>query len=327
MMNHHFSMLPGDTIGIFSPSRGITGEAPAATARAIRLIEQHGYHVKLGTLSGKQDFYRSGTIAQRAAEFNALLYDDSITCVMASIGGYVTNSILPYIDYDYLAEHPKIVVGMSDVTALLLAIYEKTGIQTFYGPNLVTQLALPEPFSAITFDCLEKVIRGELSIYPQPDIYTDSRIDWAQPLPKLRETRNQLRTIIPGRAVGRLIGGNLNTLTAIMGSSYMPSIKSGDILFIENTGETADACERYFSWLKLCGIFEKISGLLIGKHKNYDDLETGRSETDILLEILGSPNFPILADFDCGHTSPILTLPIGGTIEVDAEMQTVILHT
>ena len=326
-MNHHISMLPGDTIGIFSSSRGITGEAPAATARAIHFIEQRGYHVKLGALSGKQDFYRSGTIAERASEFNALLYDDSITCVMAAMGGYVTNSILPYIDYDYLTEHPKIVVGMSDVTALLLAIYEKTGIQTYYGPNLVTQLSLPEPFSTISFECLEKVIRGELSAYPQPEIYIDSHIDWELPLPELRKKRNHLRTIIPGRAVGRLIGGNLNTMTAIMGSSYMPKIRAGDILFIENVGETADACERYFSWLKLCGIFEKISGLLVGKHKNYNDLGTGRSEIDILLEILGTPNFPILADFDCSHTSPMLTLPIGGTIELDTGMQTVILHT
>ena len=101
------SLNPGDTIGIFSPSRGITGEAPEATKRAVAFLEQNGYRVKLGNLTGKQDFYRSGSIADRAEEFNALLHDDSVNCLMASIGGYVSNSILPYIDYAFFRRIPK----------------------------------------------------------------------------------------------------------------------------------------------------------------------------------------------------------------------------
>ncbi len=93
-----------------------------------------------GARYGKQDFYRSGSIRERADEFNQLLYNDEVDMLMAAIGGNNTNSILPYIDYEYLRQHPKAVVEYSDTTALLLAIYAKTGLVTFYGPALASSL-------------------------------------------------------------------------------------------------------------------------------------------------------------------------------------------
>lgn len=126
------------TIGIFSSSYPLTAIAPKAAQNAVEYLEENGYRVKKGRLFGKQDFYRSGTIQERAQEFNELLYDPEVDCLMASVGGMVSDSLLPYIDFKFLREHPKAIIGHSDVTAILLAVYEKTGLTTFYGPNFVT---------------------------------------------------------------------------------------------------------------------------------------------------------------------------------------------
>ena len=112
----------GSTIGVFSPSVAITAEAEGAALRAERFIQDNGYKVKRGSLWGKKREYKSGTAAERAAEFNSLLYDEDVCCIMAAIGGFVSNGMLPYLDYDYFASHPKVIVGLSDVTALLMGI-------------------------------------------------------------------------------------------------------------------------------------------------------------------------------------------------------------
>ena len=124
------------TIGVFSASSPISATVPVRYERGRHFLEEKGYTVQNGLLYGKQDGYRSGSIQDRAREFNELLYQEDIAILMASIGGMNTNSILPYLDYEYLKQHPKIIVGYSDITALLLAIYAKTGLVTFYGPAL-----------------------------------------------------------------------------------------------------------------------------------------------------------------------------------------------
>ena len=116
------------TIGVFSSSAPISANVPIRYERGKAFLEAKGFNVLNGALYGKKDFYRSGSIKERADEFNQLLYNDDIQILMASIGGNNTNSIIPYIDYGYLKQHPKIIVGYSDTTALLLSIYTKTGL-------------------------------------------------------------------------------------------------------------------------------------------------------------------------------------------------------
>ena len=117
----------GSSIGVFSPSWIITNEAPEASVRAENYLRSQGFKVKHGKLWGKADAYRTGTPKARADEFNTLLHDPEVDILIASVGGSVTNGMLPYIDYEYYADNPKPVVGMSDVTALLMALYAKTG--------------------------------------------------------------------------------------------------------------------------------------------------------------------------------------------------------
>ncbi len=321
------NLRPGDTIGIFTSSYPLACEAPEAARLAISNLEAGGYRVKAGSLMDRRDGYRSGSIQERAREFNALLADESGNSVMASVGGMVSNSILPYIDYGLLRKNPKMIVGHSDVTAILLGVYQMTGIVTYYGPNLVTTFGQYPPLLEPSLQCLRDILGGYSPpyAYAMPPVFSDELTAWSEGPSRKTPRRNSWTTVSGGRAVGRLTGGNLNTITGIYGSRYMPEIHQGDILFLEDTEKFAAHAERYFSWLKLCGIFDRIGGLILGKHRKFDDQGTGRSPCDILLEVIGTPRFPVLAGFDCCHTVPMLTLPIGKTVELDAGRQTVTL--
>lgn len=138
-------LKPGDTIGFFSPSSAATAWAPNRFARAGAFLEGQGFRLKAGSLTGQRDHWRSGSIAARAAELNALIRDPEVRCIMSVIGGSNSNSLLPYLDFDALMRDPKIIIGYSDVTALLLGIHARTGLVTFYGPALVASFGELSP--------------------------------------------------------------------------------------------------------------------------------------------------------------------------------------
>lgn len=326
-------MLPaklkrGDIIAVFSPSSPATVTAETRYLRGKAYLEGKGFIVREGMLTGKRDFYRSGTIAQRAEEFNALLRDPEVRCVMAAIGGMNSNSLLPYIDYDAIRHDPKIIIGYSDVTALLLGIYAKTGLTTYYGPAVVASFGELPPFVDETFEYFSDIVTGRSALphtLPTPESWTDEFISWQTQDRSKTPVKNRLVTVSPGKAAGRLIGGNLNTMQGIWGTEYMPQIESGDILLIEDSLKDAADAERSFSLLKLSGVFDRIGGLILGKHEKFDDLGTGRMPHEILQEVMGEARFPVLAQFDCCHTHPMLTLPIGCNALLDADGQTLTL--
>lgn len=254
------------TIGVFSSSSPISATVPARYNRGKAYLTAKGIRVLDGNLVGKQDFYRSGSIKERATEFNDLLYNDQVHILMASIGGNNTNSILPYIDYDYLRHHPKIIIGYSDTTALLLAIYAKTGLITFYGPALASSFGEFPPFVDSSFDSFKSIICDTNSVpyeYKMPPTWTDEFIDWSKQNRAKAEYRNEWVCVIPGTCRGRLIGGNLNTMEVFFGTEYMPEIRDGDILLIEDSLKNASVIERTFSLLKLSGVFERIGGIIL----------------------------------------------------------------
>ena len=310
----------GDTIGIFSPSSPITYNCPNRFRRGKEFLESKGFRILEGNLTGKADFYRSGRIEERAHELNELIRDPNVKCIMSTIGGMNSNSILPYIDYEAFKKNPKIIIGYSDVTAILLAIYSKTGITTYYGPALVASFGELEPFVDKTYEYFKDITTNQIEnskTLEMPKYWTEEYINWENQ-DRVKEGReNEWIGVYEGIATGRLIGGNLNTMQGIWGTEYMPEIKYGDILFIEDSLKDAAIIERSFSLLKLSGVFDKISGIILGKHELFDDLKTGRKPYEILLEVLGDRKIPFLADFDCCHTHPMMTLQIGCTIKLD----------
>ncbi|MFM1640788.1 S66 family peptidase [Aeromonas salmonicida] len=322
-------LKPGDTIGFFSPSSAATAWAPNRFARAKRFMEAQGFRLKAGSLTGQQDHWRSGTIAARAAELNALIRDPHVRCIMSVIGGSNSNSLLPYLDYEALKRDPKIIIGYSDVTALLLGIYAKTGLVTFYGPALVASFGELPPLVDETLAGFSQIcLAGGGAVphtLPTPAYWTDERLDWENQTRAKQCQPNRLISVGTGRVRGRLLGGNLNTLTGIWGSPYMPAIAHGDILLLEDSLLTADTVERSFAHLKLCGVFDRIGALVLGKHELFDHQGSGKRPLDILLEVVGTPRFPILAEFDCAHTHPMLTLPFGIEAELDLDARTLTL--
>ena len=318
----------GDTIAVFSPSSPATVFAKKRFERAKEFIRSKGYQVKEGKLTGKSDYYRSGSIKERAEELNELLYDSEVKCIMSAIGGMNSNSILPYIDYEYFKKHPKIIIGYSDMTAILLAIYAKTGITTYYGPAMVASFGEFPPFVEETFECFEDILRKELALpfsFKTPKQWTEEYIPWEEQERGKKGEINRLVTVNGGRARGRLIGGNLNTMQGIWNTEYMPTIHQGDILLIEDSLKEASTIERSFALLKCSDVFDRIGGLILGKHEKFNDLETGRKPYEILKEVIGEVSFPVLAEFDCCHTHPMLTMPIGAVVELDADNQRVSL--
>ena len=215
------------------------------------------------------------------------------------------------------------------MTALLLGIYAKTGLVTYYGPALVASFGEFPPYVDDTFASFEAIVSGQMKYpytLPTPKEWTEEYIDWSlQDRSKLPQT-NQLITVHPGRHTGRLIGGNLNTMGGIWGSEYMPEIKQGDILLIEDSLKDIATLERNFAHLKVNGVFDRIGGLILGKHELFKDMGTDRKPYELLLEVIGKPTFPILAEFDCAHTHPMLTLPIGVLATLDADKQVLILE-
>ncbi|MDF2675165.1 MAG: peptidase [Clostridiales bacterium] len=311
----------GDSIGIFSPSSPITYTCPKRFERAKKYLQDKGFKIVEGSLTGKHDFYRSGSIKERAEELNNLIRNPEIKCIMSTIGGMNSNSILPYIDYDEFKKNPKIIIGYSDVTAILLAIYAQTGMNTYYGPALVASFGELPPFVDSTYNYFKEITMDKTKIpyvFETPKYWTDECINWEIQDRSKEKRENEWITVYGGTVRGRVIGGNLNTIQGIWGSKYMPEIKDGDILFIEDSLKDSATIERSFSFLKVNGVFDRISGIILGKHELFDDQKTGRKTYEILLEVLGDKKLPFIADFDCCHTHPMMTLPIGCEIELDA---------
>lgn len=325
-MKNNFKLKKGDAIGIFSPSTPITAYTPKRFERGVKYLEDKGLKIIKGSLTGKSDFYRSGSIKERSEELNELIRNPEVQCIMSTIGGMNSNSLLPYINYDAFKENPKPIIGYSDVTAILLGIYSKTGVSTYYGPALVASFGEFEPYVDLTYKYFEDILIDEVS-YPykikNPEFWTDEFIDWEKQNREKNRVKNNLITVYEGKVQGRLIGGNLNTMMGIWNTEYMPEIKEGDILFIEDSLKDCADIERSFSLLKLSWVFDKISGIILGKHELFKDCNTGRKPYEILLEVLGDKKIPFLAEFDCCHTHPMITLPIGCKVELDATNKSV----
>lgn len=308
-----------DKIGIFSPSSPITKQCPIRFHRAKEFLMSKGFSIIEGNLTGKSDFYRSGSIKERAEELNQLIRDPEVKCIMSTIGGMNSNSLLPYIDYDAFKKNPKIIIGYSDMTAILMAIYAKTGIQTYYGPALVASFGEFPPYNEMTYKYFEDILMNDSKnyIFKPPKFWTEEFIDWSTQNREKNRIENLWLSLKDGIAEGRLIIGNLNTISGVWGSPYMPTIEKGDILFIEDSLKDIALVERLFSLLKINGVFEKIGGLIYGKHELFKDLGTGRKPYEVLLEVLGDFDFPLLTEVDCSHTHPMFTMPLGAKIRLN----------
>ncbi|WP_113929072.1 S66 peptidase family protein [Bacillus sp. P14.5] len=315
-------MKKGDTIGIITPSTPAPVQFNERYQRGLTQLRKMGFNVLEGKCSKTSQGYRSASIKERAEEVNEFIRDDRVKAIISTIGGTNSNSLLPCIDYQAFEMQPKIIMGYSDVTALLLGIYAKTGITTFYGPAIVPSFGeFPEMFPKGR-EYFEKAVMN-----PEPIPYTlDIPTEWTEEMLDWR-TQTREKKMLPnagwkslrgGRASGKLIGGNLNTMPGIIASHYFPPLK-GAILFIEDSFKDMATQERSLSMLKLAGVFDEIEGLIVGKHEHFDDCKAPFTFEDLLIEVLGDREIPIMTNVDIGHTFPSQVFPVGIEAEMDTE--------
>ncbi len=298
----------GDTIGIVSPSSAIFETEPYEIA--VETFEAMGLKVKLGEFVHNRYGHLAGTDEERAGELNAMFRDPNIHAIIALRGGSGAARILDKLDYEAIAANPKIFIGYSDITALHMAIYTKTGLVTFHAPLAVST------WNSFNYPIFRKILfDGEAFLFKNPSEKGSA----------LTVTRNRIRTIHPGVATGELLGGNLSVLTGIMGSPYFPSQWNKKILYLEDVGEQIYAVDRMMTQLQLGGVLENISGFVFGK---CTDCKPGGGYGSLTLEevidhYIKPLKIPAYTGAMIGHIDDNSTIPNGLEARIDANKGTI----
>lgn len=273
----------GDIIGL-APLAGPWQEEKFAAG--IRILAELGFQTRIPPKKNRQD-YLACSDQERLDFFHDLWQDQKVAAIMAVRGGYGCLRLIDDIDFELIRERNKILIGFSDVTVLLNVLHCQTGLITFHGPMLTTMAATDKKSIQELFKRLTS--RDPASL-----------------------TANQVEILKPGSARGRLLGGNLTTLTHLLSTPYEPSFTDA-ILFLEDIGEHPYRIDRMLTQLKLAGKIDKISGLILGGFDNCGDIQLIWKR---ILELFEA-DIPIWANFPAGHGKQNITLPIGVEVKMD----------
>lgn len=288
-------LTAGATIGIVNPAYWLE---PERLQRAVGVFEGLGYELVLGKSTGLKEHKYAGSAEERAADIMAMFTDSSIDAIISARGGYGGNRVLPLLDYDVIRENPKIFIGYSDISGFLTSMAQKSGLITFHGPMMTTY---GEQTIQYNLDTFQQVLSG------QRDIRIEST-------PACRA-----RTLKPGIARGPVWGGNLMLVISRLGTDDQIDT-SGAILFLEEIDEKLYAFDRMMLHLRLSGSLDNIKGLVIGEMLEMSDSEIpfGKTTDEIVLDVCGDLDIPIISNFPCGHGDCQATLPVSHEIELNA---------
>ena len=300
-------LSPGDTVALIGPASATFLRMELEVAR--ESLEALGLAVRIGEHLRDRHGYLAGEDRARAEDINRSFADSRIRAVLPIRGGWGTARLLTYLDFDAIRRNPKIVLGYSDITALLIPIYARSGLITFHGPNGMGRW---DEWSA---EFVKRVL------------FEAEAVTFENPRDKgefLAQTENRTQTLVGGVARGRLLGGNLTVLTALLGSPFLPSW-DGAILFLEDVGEDLYRVDRMMTSLKLAGVLQRIRGFVFG---TCDECEPGEGYASLTLEeILDDHirplNVPSWRGAMIGHSMPQFTLPVGDEVEIDADKCTI----
>jgi muramoyltetrapeptide carboxypeptidase len=305
----------GDTIGLIAPSGNASGREEIQTAK--ENMEKYGFKVELGKHINAQKGYLAGTDEERAADVNDMFRRPEIRGIATFLGGYGCCRILPFLDYNLIRSHPKVLVGYSDITSFLLAIHQKTGLVTFHGSSGLTKVG---DYSRMHF---------------RQTIMSSSRIGEVAKPSKASEgttdSNNRLMTIVPGKVTGPLIGGNLTLVTNLLGTPYEPDTR-GKILFLEEVGEESYRVDRMLTQLWLAGKLQDAAGFALGRFVDCESKDYPPSSPQTLsLETVLRDRFvplrkPTLYNLMFGHIEENAVLPIGIMATLNATEQTLTIN-
>lgn len=293
------SNLKNPTIGIFSPSEPVVDSRMTKFNNGISILKNQGFEVKYAENCFKHTNFTAGSIEDRINDINSLLQDEDIDLLLASWGGKSCNQLVSYLDYELIKEKRKPILGFSDPCVLSNSISAKTGLITFYGPNVVGKMNETE--------------------HSHFDILRDSSID----LDIFKNSQTgKAKTIFHGNAKGKLIGGNLSTFTLGVASSIIdPSYYNGAILIWEDLGNPPQIINQYLTALDNMGILQKIGGMIIGYFISEDSKEWKKvSPFEPIIHFCNKYKIPTLYIPTFGHANlenPIF--PIGAECELNTD--------
>jgi len=295
-------LKPGDTVGLINPAGATFHHDDVAIAEETLIAL--GLRMKAGKHLLDRYGYLAGSDKARAADVNTMFSDPEVNAVFTLRGGWGCNRILDLLDYESIAKHPKIIMGYSDITSLLLALNAKTGLVTFHGPVVIST------WNKYSTDFVKQLLF---------DAETFSMENPQETGDNLTQVKDRVLTINPGKASGKLLGGNLTVLTAMVGSDYLPDFRD-NILFLEEVGEDVYRVDRMLTQLKLAGILDQLSGFVFGKCSKCKPGESYGSLTleEVLDDHIKPLGIPAWYGSMIGHIENKFTIPVGINAEIDA---------
>ena len=301
-------LRPGDVVGLIEPA-GFTDDEfdlrlVEENVRAMGLVPKAAPHLlqRYGYLAGKDE--------ARAADVNAFYADEAVRAVFAVRGGWGCARILPHLDFDRIRANPKLLIGFSDITALHLAFAARAGFATIHGPNAASS------WGELSWNSFrELAFEAGTPLYRNPEA-TDDR---------LVQTRWRTRTLRPGKASGRLLGGNLTVLAALAGTPYLPDF-DGAILFLEDVAEAEYRIDRMLTQLALAGILRRVAGVIFGQCTDCRASTPsygGFTLSQVLKQHFEPLGVPAFQGALIGHVANQFSIPVGIRAEMDAEAGTI----
>ena len=311
----------GDHIRVVSPSSSIQSIGGFdANVRAKEKLEELSFNVSFSSNYFEHDLFDSASIASRVEDLHEAFLDPSVDAILATIGGFNCNELLPYLNYDLIAQNSKIFCGYSDTTALLNAIYAKTGIQTYMGPSY-SSFKMKEGQEYQSQSWLKAVTQDDYDLVPSKEWSSDP---WYDPTQPRHFMPTEWKVYNAGKASGTIIGGNLSTFSLLRGTPYAPQAENY-ILFLEEAEED-DYIEFARHLAALLQSYPNPQAVIIGRFPKECEMTE-----EILLAILDKhpllKNIPVLYDLDFAHTQPLFTITIGAQATLDTDEMVIHVKT
>lgn len=282
------------TLGLVAPASPIYEEKDFnAMLSNLRML---GFNLKLAPHVHDQLGHLAGTDEDRASDLMKMFQDKEVDAIMCIRGGWGCNRILDYLDFNAIKNNPKPLIGFSDITSLHIAIQARTGLVTFHGPVGTSEW---NDFTLNSFD--KALVKADPQVYEIP-----------------AENRKDAYVITPGKAKGKILGGNLTVLTAMMGSAYLPDF-DGAILFLEEVGEAVYRVDRMMTQLHLAGVLDKINGFIFGQCTDCKADEHSLGLRRVFKDHIKPLGIPAFYGAMISHEEKNVTIPEGMIAEMDAE--------
>jgi len=304
-------LIKGDRIRVIAPADSIQPDIEEKIIqRGIDRLNHMGLEVSFGKHVREVDEFKSTSIEHRLQDLHEAFADPSVAGILTLSGGSSSNQLIKYIDYELIKKNPKFICGLSDTTALVNAIYTKTGLVTFYGPHFMSIAASRKPDYTLTYLVKCMMDDKEIDVVPASYFYNTQ---WSDE----RQDNSGHWIINEGEAEGIIVGGNFLTFNFIQGTEFTVDDKEMIYILEDNGAESVNNIQNQLQSLMLQPNFRNVKALVIGRFRE----ESGVSR-ELLTKLIKSKEeletLPVIANVDFGHTVPQLTLPIGGSMHVRA---------